>query len=86
MILRSPPAADCSGGKADDARTTRSRTGKRVEGRSALAKRLLNTPQNSPQLEGIGDSDGMVVEGDSKVSRIDGLPCKKDSYLPVSMD
>ena len=66
MILRRPPAADCSGGKAEDAWTRTCRTGIRTNGRGDLRKRAfkLNVPQNenSPQLEGIGDSGGIVVD------------------------
>ena len=63
MRLMRPPAADCRGGKAGAACSTKCRTGNRVEGRDALIKTFLNDlkNENSPQPDGVGDSEGIVV-------------------------
>jgi len=63
MTFTRPPAADCRGGKAGDACSTNRRTGSRTEGRDAFTKRRFSVLQNdtSPQPDGVGDSEGIVV-------------------------
>jgi hypothetical protein len=75
MTFTRPPAADCRGGKAVEACSTKRRTGSTTEGRDAFTKRPFSVLQNesSPQPDGVGDSEseGIVVglEGSQDTGR-----------------
>jgi len=80
MTLTRLPAADCRGGKAGAACSTKRRTGNRTEGRDALINMFLNDLQteDSPQPDGVGGSEGIVV-GVCEVGELTEhqLACKK---------